>query len=146
MKIDDVGNKERLQWLQTSQTIFGQLKSCVSSNLHRYIEYRKSASNLLNNLIHFKLKSLNQGHYPLFYHPVYAIEYFWKDKNKKKVVEFDALTGEAKFEYGAIKKQVTKVLENSTFFDFSADAAGTLIPGANLVVKLGRIAANKLII
>lgn len=63
----------------------------------------------------------------------------------KKVVEFDALTGEAKFEDGAIKKQVTKVLENNTFFDFSADAAGTLIPGANLVVKLGRMAAKKAI-
>jgi hypothetical protein len=81
----------------------------------------------------------------LFYRPVYAIEYLWKDKNKKKVVEFDALTGEAKFEDGAIKKQVTKVLENNTFFDFSADAAGTLIPGANLVVKLGRMAAKKAI-
>jgi len=81
----------------------------------------------------------------LFYRPVYAVEYFWQDKNKKKVVEFDALTGEVKLEDGAIKKQVTKVLENNTFFDFSADAAGTLIPGANLVVKLGRMAANKVI-
>jgi len=69
----------------------------------------------------------------------------WKDKNKKKVVEFDALTGEAKFEDGAIKKQVNNVLENNTFFDFSADAAGTLIPGGNLVVKLGRMAAKKAI-
>ncbi len=38
-----------------------------------------------------------------------------------------------------------KVLENDKFFDFSADAAGTLIPGANLVVKLGRMAAKKAI-
>jgi hypothetical protein len=81
----------------------------------------------------------------LFYRPVYAIEYLWKDKNKKKVVEFDALTGEAKFEDGIIMKQVTKVLENNAFFDFSADAAGALIPGANLVVKLGRMAAKKAI-
>jgi len=55
------------------------------------------------------------------------------------------LTGEAKFEDGVIMKQVTKVLENNAFFDFSADAAGTLIPGANLVVKLGRMAAKKAI-
>lgn len=81
----------------------------------------------------------------LYYHPVYAVEYFWKDKNKKKVVEFDALTGEARSEDGAIKKQVTKVLDNNSFFDLSADAVGSLIPGANLVVKLGRMAAQKAI-
>ena len=90
-------------------------------------------------------ENINISEITLFYRPVYAIEYLWKDKNKKKVVEFDALTGEAKFEAGAIKKQFTKALENNTFFDFSADAAGTLIPGANLVVKLGRMAAKKVV-
>jgi len=90
-------------------------------------------------------ENINISEVTLFYHPVYAVEYFWKDKNKKKVVEFDALTGEAKLEDGAIKKQVTKALENDTFFDFGADAAGTLIPGANLVVKMGRMAAKKAI-
>jgi hypothetical protein len=90
-------------------------------------------------------ENINISEVMLFYRPVFAVEYFWKDKNKKKVVEFDALTGEAKLEEGAIKKQVTKVLENNAFFDFSADAAGTLIPGANLVVKLGRMAATKAI-
>jgi len=92
-----------------------------------------------------KEEKINISEVTLFYRPVYAIEYFWKDKNKKKVVEFDALTGEAKLEEGAIKKQVTKVLENNAFFDFGADAAGTLIPGANLAIKLGRMAATKAI-
>ena len=79
----------------------------------------------------------------LFYRPVYAVEYFWKAKNKKLVVEFDALTGEAKSEGGVIMKQVTNVLENKTLFDFGADAAGALIPGAGFAIKWGRIAVKK---
>ncbi|MFA4935948.1 MAG: hypothetical protein WC568_08945 [Candidatus Methanoperedens sp.] len=81
----------------------------------------------------------------LFYRPVYAVEYYWKAKNKKLVVEFDALTGETKVGGVEIKKQVAAVLENNTLFDFGADAVGILIPGANLAVKLGRLAAKKVI-
>ncbi len=81
----------------------------------------------------------------LFYRPVYAVEYYWKAKNKKLVVEFDALTGETKVGGVEIKKQVSAVLENNTLFDFGADAVGILIPGANLAVKLGRLAAKKVI-
>lgn len=58
-------------------------------------------------------------------------------------MEFDALTGEAKSEGGVIMKQVTNVLENKTLFDFGADAAGALIPGASFAIKWGRIAVKK---
>lgn len=81
----------------------------------------------------------------LFYRPVYAIQYFWKAKNKNLVVEFDGITGEAKSEGGAIKKQFTTVLDNNVLFDVSSDAAGILIPGANLAVKYVRIAIRKAI-
>jgi len=81
----------------------------------------------------------------LFYRPVYAVEYYWKAKNKKVAAEFDALTGEVKVGGVEIKKQVATVLENNTLFDFGADAVGTLIPGASLAVKLGRLAAKKVI-
>ncbi len=81
----------------------------------------------------------------LFYRPVYAVEYLWKAKNKKLVVEFDALTGDAKSDGGVIMKQVTKVLENNVLFDFGADAAGVLIPGASFAIKWGKIAVKKAI-
>ena len=35
------------------------------------------------------------------------------------------------------------VLENDDLFDIGADAVGTFVPGANIVIKLGRLAARK---
>jgi hypothetical protein len=81
----------------------------------------------------------------LYYRPVYAFEYCWKGKDKHAVVEFDALTGEVRAEGGHIKKQVVNVLENDALFDIGADAVGTVLPGVNVVVKLGRLAARKVI-
>ncbi len=81
----------------------------------------------------------------LYYRPLYAFEYHWKTKDKRQVVEFDALTGELRAEGGQIKKQVVNVLENDALFDIGADAIGTVMPGANIAVKLGRLAARKAI-
>lgn len=81
----------------------------------------------------------------LFFRPVYDIEYVWRPKQKKQVMVFDVLTGEFKAEMGDIKKQVVRVLENDTLFDIGADAIGTVLPGANLVVKIGRLAARKVV-
>jgi hypothetical protein len=81
----------------------------------------------------------------LYYRPVYAFEYCWKAKDKQAVVEFDALTGETRAEGGQIKKQVVNVLENDALFDIGADAIGTVLPGVNVAVKLGRLAARKVI-
>lgn len=81
----------------------------------------------------------------LFYRPVHAVEYLWKSKDKKQVLEFDGLTGEVKPEAGEMKKKVVQVLENDALFDIGADAIGTVVPGANIAVKLGRLAARKLV-
>ncbi|MBI2845918.1 MAG: hypothetical protein HYX86_05170 [Chloroflexi bacterium] len=81
----------------------------------------------------------------LFYRQVSAVEYYWKAKEKKQVLEFDGLTGEVKAEAGEIKKKVVQVLENDDLFDIGADAVGTIVPGASIAVKLGRLAARKLV-
>ncbi len=81
----------------------------------------------------------------LCYRPVYAIEFLWKTKQKRQVIEFDALTGDMRSEGGEIKKQVVRVLENDALFDIGADAVGTVLPGANIAVKLGRLAARKVV-
>ncbi len=81
----------------------------------------------------------------LYYRPIFAIEYLWKAKDKKQVVEFDGLTGEIKAESGEIKKKVVGVLENDALFDIGADAVGTFFPGVNVAIKLGRLAARKTI-
>jgi hypothetical protein len=81
----------------------------------------------------------------LFYRPVYAVEYAWPAKQKRQVLEFDGVTGEARAEPGKIVQRVAQVLENDTLFDIGADTVGTIVPGANIAVKLGRLAARKAI-
>jgi hypothetical protein len=81
----------------------------------------------------------------LCFRPVYIIEYIWKPKQKKQAMELDALTGEFKTVSDDIKKQVVRVLENDALFDIGADAIGTVLPGANIAVKLGRLAARKIV-
>jgi hypothetical protein len=79
----------------------------------------------------------------LYYRPVYAFEFFWKSRDKRQVIEFDALTGEMRAEAGEISRQITNVLENDDLFDIGSDVVGTFVPGANIAIKLGRLAARK---
>jgi hypothetical protein len=79
----------------------------------------------------------------LCYRPTFAVEYAWAAKQKKQVMVFDALSGAAKAVPGELRKQVAKVLENDVLFDIGADAIGTIIPGANVAIKLGRVAVRK---
>lgn len=84
-------------------------------------------------------------HLILYYRPVYAYEYHWLPKDKRVIQEYDPLLNTFRTEGGQIKKHVRKVLANDALFDIGADAIGTVVPGANLVVKLGRIAARKVV-
>lgn len=79
----------------------------------------------------------------LYYRPLYAFEFWWKPRDKRSVVELDALTGETRAAPGQIKKHLVRVLENDDLFDIGADVVGTFVPGANIGVKLGRLAARK---
>ena len=81
----------------------------------------------------------------LCFRPTYAVEYNWAAKQKRQVLVFDALSGSSRAVAGELKKQVAKVLDNDTLFDIGADAIGTIIPGANVAIKLGRFAARKAI-
>ena len=79
----------------------------------------------------------------LYFRPVYAFEYHWVTRDKRSIFEFDGLTGEMHAEGGQIKKQVVNVLANDALFDLGADALGTVMPGANIVLKVGRLAARR---
>jgi hypothetical protein len=84
-------------------------------------------------------------HLILYYRPVYAYEYHWITRDKRVVQEYDPILNTFRTEGGQIKKHFRKVLSNDTLFDIGADAIGTVVPGANLVVKLGRLAARKVV-
>ncbi len=72
----------------------------------------------------------------LNFRPVYAFEYEWASKGKRVVVEFDALLGDSR---GGGKKwanQIKGIVTHDLFFDITADAAGMLVPGGGIAVKL----------
>ncbi len=79
----------------------------------------------------------------LYFRPIYAFEYHWPARDRRAVLEFEALTGDVRSEGGQIKQQMARVLANDTLFDVGADALGSILPGANIAVKIGRFAARK---
>lgn len=70
----------------------------------------------------------------LYYRPVYAFEFGWRDE--RGVVEIDALTGSINRKgsiFGGIAK---KLATREAFFDLGAEVANLIVPGGGVVVKL----------
>ncbi len=70
----------------------------------------------------------------LYYRPVYAFEYAWRDK--RGVVEIDALTGNVNREGSMLANMTKGVMTRENLFDVGAELANALIPGGGVVVKL----------
>jgi hypothetical protein len=78
----------------------------------------------------------------LYFRPVYALEYIWTAKNKRTIVEFDALTGEMAGGGEQVASQVKEMLSRDLLFDVTADAVGMLVPGGSIAVKLVKAAID----
>lgn len=74
----------------------------------------------------------------LYYHPVYAFQYAWKSKNKDAIIEVDGLTGAVTSGSRVFSEYMGKVLDPNFLFDVGADAAGILIPGGSIAVKVAK--------
>lgn len=70
----------------------------------------------------------------LYYRPVYAFEYAWRDK--RGVVEIDALTGHVNREGSMLASMAKGMMTRDNLFDVGAELANALIPGGGVVVKL----------
>jgi hypothetical protein len=79
----------------------------------------------------------------LYFRPVYAFEYNWAAKNKRVVVEYDALTGD--FHAGGKKlgDQIRGMLTRDLLFDVTADAVGMIVPGGSIAVKLVKAVVDR---
>lgn len=66
----------------------------------------------------------------LYYRPVYAFRYRWQ--GKEAVIEFDALTGEARPGGATFEQYLGKVLEPKFLLDVGVETANIFFPGANL--------------
>jgi hypothetical protein len=78
----------------------------------------------------------------LYYRPIYAFEFKWKPKDKTGVAEFDGVTGEMR-NAKALLQQMNIPLTRNALFDIGADTLGMLVPGANIALKLARVAMDK---
>ena len=79
----------------------------------------------------------------LNFHPVYAFEYEWAAKNKKVIVEFDALTGDVNTGGKKWSDQIKGIITRDFLFDVTADAVGTFVPGGSIAVKLVKAVVDR---
>jgi hypothetical protein len=79
----------------------------------------------------------------LYFRPVYAFEYEWAAKNKKVVVEYDAVTGDAHAGGKWIGEQIRGMVTRDLVFDVTADAVGLIVPGGSIAVKLVKAIADR---
>ena len=79
----------------------------------------------------------------LYFRPVYAFEYEWAAKNKKVVVEYDAVTGETRAGGKWLGQQIRGMLTRDLLFDVTADAIGMIVPGGSIAVKLVKAVVDR---
>jgi hypothetical protein len=78
----------------------------------------------------------------LCYRPIWAFEFHWQSKDKRGVVEIDAVTGVIR-QGGSLLPQLSKMVTRDALFDIGADTIGLLVPGGSIAVKVARAALDK---
>jgi hypothetical protein len=78
----------------------------------------------------------------LCYRPIRAYEFHWRSKDKRGVVEIDAVTGAFR-QGGSFLPQLGRVITRDALFDIGADTIGLLVPGGSIAVKVARAALDK---
>jgi hypothetical protein len=78
----------------------------------------------------------------LCYRPIWAFEFHWRPKDKRGVVEIDAVTGNFR-QGGSLLPQLGRVITRDALFDIGADTIGLLVPGGSIAVKVARAALDK---
>jgi hypothetical protein len=78
----------------------------------------------------------------LYYRPVRAFEFLWGPKDRRGVVEVDAITG-AVDTGKSLTASLSRVLTRDAIFDIGADTAGLLVPGGSIAVKVAKLAIDQ---
>ena len=110
------------------------------------------ASSLVRQLLAAMLKpvqadtiteeSMRLEHIDLYYRPWWAFEFLWKPKDKRGIVEFDALTGLMR-QGQALVPKLQRMVTRDALFDIGADTVGLLVPGGGIAVKVARLAIDQ---
>jgi hypothetical protein len=78
----------------------------------------------------------------LYYRPVWAFEFHWKPKDRRGVVEIDALTGQVRQGHSLLPA-LSRMVTRDAMFDIGADTIGLLVPGGSIALKVARVALDK---
>ena len=110
------------------------------------------ASSLVRQLLASMLKpvqadtiteeSMRLEHIDLYYRPWWAFEFLWKPKDKRGIVEIDALTGLMRPGQALVPK-LQRMVTRDALFDIGADTVGLLVPGGGIAVKVARLAIDQ---
>jgi hypothetical protein len=79
----------------------------------------------------------------LYYRPVWAFEFHLPAKDRRGVVEVDALTGDTRTAGALQVRQLTRMVSRDALFDIGADTVGLIVPGGSIAVKLARVAIDR---
>jgi len=79
----------------------------------------------------------------LYYRPVWAFEFHWTPRDRRGVVEIDALTGLTRQGQSLLPAGLKKMMSRDMLFDIGADTAGLIIPGGSIAVKVAKAALDK---
>lgn len=77
----------------------------------------------------------------LYYRPWWAFEFHWKPKDKRGVVELDAVTGQVR-PGQALRSRMQRMVSRDSLFDIGADTVGLLVPGGSIAVKVAKMAID----
>jgi hypothetical protein len=77
------------------------------------------------------------------FRPVYAFEYEWVTKGKRVILELDGLTGEVHTGGKKLSDQIKGIVTRDLIFDLTADAAGMIVPGGGIAVKLVKAVVDR---
>lgn len=75
----------------------------------------------------------------LYFRPWWAFEFHWKLKDKRAVVELDAVSGQIR-PAEALLPRLSRMVTRDSMFDIGADTVGLLVPGGSVAVKVAKLA------
>jgi hypothetical protein len=87
-------------------------------------------------------ETMTVQHVDLYYRPWWAFEFVWKPKDRKAVVELDAISGQLR-PGQALVDRVSKMMNRDALFDIGADTVGLLVPGGSIAVKVAKMAMDQ---
>ena len=89
----------------------------------------------------FTEESITFEQIDLYYRPWWAFEFHWKPKDKRGVVELDAVTGEMRTSQ-ALMARLSRTVTRDSLFDIGADTVSLLVPGGGIALKMAKMAID----